>query len=132
MTETITDITEEDKILPDRLSLKQKFLFVLLELPITFLEGVVLMFYALYFFVHLDLGWFFYVGMAIYIPIDALNDFYFGRLGDRKKPTRFGRRTFFFVVVGPIWGIITFLMFIPWSTTNIIVIFLHFVISMVA
>jgi glycoside/pentoside/hexuronide:cation symporter, GPH family len=76
---------------------------------------------------------FFVIGQAIYAVINSLNDFYFGRLSDKTNIARWGSRRLIYIKWGGVlWAIIFFSMWFPWSYTNQVIIFIHFLVSICA
>ena len=72
----------------------------------------------------------FVIGQVIYLIVNALNDPLLGQMSDRTNAQKWGsRRTIYIRYGAPIWGFTFMLVWIPWSFTNQIVIFFHFVIS---
>ncbi len=72
----------------------------------------------------------FVIGQVIYMIVNALNDPLLGQMSDRTNSQKWGsRRTIYIRYGAPIWGFTFMLVWIPWSFTNQIVIFLHFVVS---
>ena len=72
----------------------------------------------------------FIIGQVIYLVVNALNDPLLGQMSDRTDPKKWGsRRTIYIRYGAPIWAITFMLVWIPWSFTNQLVIFLHFVLS---
>lgn len=72
----------------------------------------------------------FMIGQVIYLVVNALNDPLLGQMSDRTNPKRWGsRRTIYIKYGAPIWGFTFMLVWFPWSFTNQLMIFLHFVIS---
>jgi GPH family glycoside/pentoside/hexuronide:cation symporter len=72
----------------------------------------------------------FVIGQVIYLIVNALNDPLLGQMSDRTNSKKWGsRRTIYIRYGAPIWGFTFMLVWVPWSFTNQIVIFLHFIIS---
>lgn len=72
----------------------------------------------------------FVIGQIIYLVVNALNDPLLGQMSDRTDPKKWGsRRTIYIRYGAPIWAITFMLVWFPWSLTNQIVIFLHFILS---
>ncbi len=62
--------------------------------------------------------------------VNAINDPLLGQLSDRTNTKRWGSRRIIYIKYGsPIWVLTFLLVWFPWSLTNQLVIFLHFVIS---
>ena len=87
--------------------------------------------YIEFFFDKLQLNpTFFVIGQIIYLVVNALNDPLLGQMSDRTNPKKWGsRRTIYIKYGAPIWGFTFMLVWFPWSFTNQVIIFLHFVIS---
>lgn len=74
----------------------------------------------------------FIIGIIIYGVFNALNDPLLGQWSDHVDVNKWGSRRLVFIKYGgPLWALIFFLLWIPWSFDNQIVIFLHFLIMMV-
>lgn len=72
----------------------------------------------------------FVIGQVIYLVVNALNDPLLGQMSDRTDPKKWGsRRTIYIRYGAPIWAITFMLVWFPWSFTNQIVIFIHFILS---
>jgi GPH family glycoside/pentoside/hexuronide:cation symporter len=72
----------------------------------------------------------FVIGQVIYMVINAVNDPLLGQMSDRTNPKKWGsRRTIYIRYGAPIWAITFLLVWFPWSFTDQIIIFLHFVLS---
>ncbi|MFX1324396.1 MAG: MFS transporter [Promethearchaeota archaeon] len=72
----------------------------------------------------------FVVGQIIYMIVNALNDPLLGQLSDRTDPIKWGSKRIIYIKYGaPIWALTFMLLWIPWSFTNQLSIFLHYVIS---
>ncbi|MHA2384316.1 MAG: MFS transporter [Candidatus Thorarchaeota archaeon] len=73
---------------------------------------------------------FFIAGQVIYMTINALNDPISGQISDRTDRARWGsRRKVYIKYGGPIWALTFILVWFPWSLTNQITIFIHYVVS---
>ncbi|MFX0054919.1 MAG: MFS transporter [Promethearchaeota archaeon] len=73
---------------------------------------------------------FFILGQIIYMTINSLNDPLSGQLSDRTDRERWGSRRLIYIKYGgPIWALTFLLVWFPWSLTNQIVIFLHYVVT---
>ena len=103
-------------------------------MPNTLLAGVFGLTYVNFFWDDLGLQQFYFViGQVIYAVINSLNDFYFGRISDKTNIARWGSRRLIYIKWGGVlWAIIFFSMWFPWSYTNQIVIFIHFLVSICA
>jgi glycoside/pentoside/hexuronide:cation symporter, GPH family len=113
---------------------KDKFVYILGGLPLTIMAGVFMLLYVDFFRNELNLnqGWFI-AGQIIYALVNAFNDPLLGQLSDKTNFKKWGSRRLIYVKWGGIlWGLIFFGMWFPWSRTNQIVIFIHYVISICA
>ncbi|MHA1453957.1 MAG: MFS transporter, partial [Promethearchaeota archaeon] len=112
---------------------KQKFYYLLIKIPFSLMPGVFGMIYVYFFWDHLNMSQsLFNIGMIVYGIFNALNDPLLGQWSDRVNVNRWGSRRLIFIKYGgPIWAILFFVMWIPWSFDNSVVIFLHFIITMV-
>ena len=73
---------------------------------------------------------FFIAGQVIYMTINALNDPLSGQLSDQTDTKRWGSRRLVYIKYGaPIWALTFLLVWIPWSLTDQLTIFIHYVIS---
>ncbi|MFW9848318.1 MAG: MFS transporter [Candidatus Thorarchaeota archaeon] len=73
---------------------------------------------------------YFILGQIIYMTVNALNDPLSGQLSDRTDPKKWGSRRLIYIKWGgPIWALTFLLIWFPWSFTNQLIIFLHYVIS---
>ncbi|MFX0093310.1 MAG: MFS transporter [Candidatus Hodarchaeota archaeon] len=73
---------------------------------------------------------YFIIGQIIYMTVNALNDPILGNVSDRTDYKRWGSRRIVYIK----WGALIFafcflLVWFPWSLTNQLIIFLHYVIS---
>ncbi|MHA2423250.1 MAG: MFS transporter [Candidatus Thorarchaeota archaeon] len=76
---------------------------------------------------------YFVAGQVIYMTINALNDPLSGQLSDRTDPKRWGSRRLIYIKYGaPIWALTFMLVWIPWSMTNQLIIFIHYVVTICA
>ena len=116
------------------LTKKERFYYSLANLPNTILSGIFGLTYINFFWDDLGLiQLFFSLGQIIYAIINSLNDFYLGRLSDKTNYKRWGSRRLIYIKWGGIlWAIIFFMMWIPWTYTNQILIFIHFILSICA
>lgn len=105
-----------------------------MNLPNTLLAGVFGLTYVNFFWDDLGLQQaFFVIGQVIYAVINSLNDFYFGRISDKTNIARWGSRRLIYIKWGGVlWAIIFFSMWFPWSYTNQVIIFIHFLVSICA
>ena len=116
------------------LTRKERFYYSLTNLPNTLLSGIFGLTYVNFFWDDLGLlQIFFSLGQIIYAIINSLNDFYLGRLSDNTDINRWGSRRLIYIKWGGIlWVIVFFMMWFPWTLTNQIIIFIHFVLSICA
>jgi len=76
---------------------------------------------------------YFVAGQVIYMTINALNDPLSGQLSDRTNRERWGSRRLIYIKYGgPIWALTFLLVWFPWSLTNQLIIFVHYVVSICA
>ncbi|MGD9381681.1 MAG: MFS transporter [Candidatus Thorarchaeota archaeon] len=76
---------------------------------------------------------YFIAGQIIYMTINALNDPLSGQLSDRTNRARWGSRRLVYIKYGgPIWALTFLLVWFPWSLTNQLTIFVHYVVSICA
>jgi Na+/melibiose symporter-like transporter len=76
---------------------------------------------------------YFIAGQVIYMTINALNDPLSGQLSDRTNRERWGSRRLIYIKYGgPIWALTFLLVWFPWSLTNQLIIFVHYVVSICA
>ncbi|MFX1568325.1 MAG: MFS transporter [Promethearchaeota archaeon] len=116
------------------LTKRERFYYSLTNLPNTLLSGIFGLTYVNFFWDDLGLiQLFFSLGQIIYAIINSLNDFYLGRLSDNTNFNRWGSRRLIYIRWGGIlWAIVFFMMWFPWTLTNQIAIFIHFVLSICA
>ncbi|MHA1270497.1 MAG: MFS transporter [Candidatus Helarchaeota archaeon] len=112
----------------------EKFGYALGAIPTSLLAGVFLLTYVDFFYDDLKLAWeFFILGQIIYLIINAINDPLLGQLSDRTNRERWGSRRLIYIKYGaPIWAFIFVSIWFPWSYTNQIIIFIHFIVSICA
>ena len=73
---------------------------------------------------------YFVAGQIIYMTINALNDPISGQISDNTDVSRWGSRRLVYIKYGgPIWALTFISVWFPWSMTNQLIIFLHYVIS---
>ncbi|MFW9888547.1 MAG: MFS transporter, partial [Candidatus Thorarchaeota archaeon] len=73
---------------------------------------------------------YFVAGQIIYMTINALNDPISGQVSDNTDISRWGSRRLVYIKYGgPIWALTFISVWFPWSTTNQLIIFIHYVIS---
>jgi GPH family glycoside/pentoside/hexuronide:cation symporter len=118
----------------DKLAGKETFVYILGNIPQTILSGIFLLVYINFFWNYLKLQQtYFVIGQIIYMILNASNDFFLGRLSDKTNVEKWGSRRLIYIKWGgPLWAIIFFIMWFPWSYTNQIIIFLHFLITICA
>ncbi|MHA1937966.1 MAG: MFS transporter [Candidatus Thorarchaeota archaeon] len=76
---------------------------------------------------------YFVAGQVIYMTINALNDPLSGQLSDRTDRERWGSRRLVYIKYGgPIWALTFLLVWFPWSLTNQLIIFVHYVVTICA
>jgi Na+/melibiose symporter-like transporter len=123
-----------EKLEKDNLSNKETFIYVLGIIPQTILGGIFILSYVNFFWDYLKLQQtYFVIGSIIYMVVNSLNDFFLGRMSDKTNVERWGSRRLIYIKWGgPLWAIIFFITWFPWSYTNQIIIFIHFVISICA
>jgi len=117
-----------------QLTRKERIIYSLTDLPNILLAGIFSLTYVNFFWDDLGLKQFYFVlGQAIYLVINSLNDFYFGRISDKTNFQRWGSRRLIYIKWGGVlWTIVFFSMWFPWSYTNQIIIFFHFLVSICA
>ncbi|MHA1724476.1 MAG: MFS transporter [Promethearchaeota archaeon] len=117
-----------------KLSFTQKFTYIIAVLPQTILAGLFSLNYVNFFWDNLKLQQnYFVIGQLIYMFVNAFNDFFLGRLSDQTNVKRWGSRRLIYIKWGgPAWALVFFLMWFPWSYTNQIIIFIHFLVSICA
>ncbi len=73
---------------------------------------------------------YFIAGQVIYMTVNALNDPISGQISDNTNVSRWGSRRLVYIKYGgPIWALTFISIWFPWSTTNQLIIFLHYVVS---
>ncbi|MFX1264845.1 MAG: MFS transporter [Promethearchaeota archaeon] len=73
---------------------------------------------------------FFIAGQIIYMTVNSLNDPLSGQLSDRTNRERWGSRRLIYIKYGgPIWALTFLLVWFPWSLTNQVIIFIHYVVT---
>ncbi|MFX1340617.1 MAG: MFS transporter, partial [Promethearchaeota archaeon] len=113
---------------------KETFTYVLAMIPQTILSGIFVLLYVNFFWDNLKLQQtYFVLGSVIYMIVNSLNDFFLGRLSDKTNVDRWGSRRLIYIKWGgPLWALVFFLTWFPWSYDNQIIIFIHFVVSICA
>jgi GPH family glycoside/pentoside/hexuronide:cation symporter len=116
------------------LTRQERFIYSLTNLPNTILAGIFELTYVNFFWDDLKLQQFYFsIGLIIYAIVNSFNDFYLGRISDLTNSEKWGSRRLIYIKFGGLlWAFVTFAMFFPWSYTNQIIIFIHFVISICA
>jgi len=116
------------------LTKKERIIYSLTSLPNTLLAGIFGLTYVNFFWDDLGLQQtYFVLGQVIYAVINSLNDFYFGRVSDKTDVNKWGSRRLIYIKWGGVlWAFIFFSMWFPWSYTNQIIIFVHFLVSICA
>jgi Na+/melibiose symporter-like transporter len=101
---------------------------------IILLSGIFALTYVNFFWDDLGLQQtYFIIGQIIYAVINSLNDFYFGRISDKTDIKKWGSRRLIYIKWGGVlWAFIFFSIWFPWSYTNQIIIFIHFIVSISA
>ncbi|MHA1726354.1 MAG: MFS transporter [Promethearchaeota archaeon] len=115
------------------LSRKERFLYAIIFFPNIILAGIFNLNYVNFFWDNLKLQQlYFSIGLLIYTIVNPLNDFYLGRLTDKTNVARWGgRRLIYMKWGGPLWAFLFFSMWFPWSYTNQVIIFIHFIVSII-
>ncbi len=115
----------------EKLSRRNLWGWALGAIPTGLLAFVFGLKYVEFFFDNLGLlPSFFIAGQVIYMTINALNDPLTGQLSDQTDRSRWGSRRLIYIKYGgPIWALTFILVWFPWSLTNQITIFIHYVVS---
>ena len=126
-------ITDGNKmsVASEKLGRKKMFGYTLGVVP-TALFGLIFgMKYIEFFYDELQLlPIYFIAGQVIYMTVNALNDPISGQISDNTDVSRWGSRRLIYIKYGgPIWALTFISLWFPWSTTNQLIIFLHYVIS---
>jgi GPH family glycoside/pentoside/hexuronide:cation symporter len=118
----------------EKLSKRKLIGYAIGAIPTALLAGVFLLIYVDFFYDDLKLIWeFFIMGQVIYLIVNAINDPLLGQLSDKTNRKKWGSRRIVYIKFGaPIWALIFIMIWFPWSYTNQIIIFIHFVISICA
>ncbi|WP_371805124.1 MFS transporter [Candidatus Lokiarchaeum ossiferum] len=127
---TVMDISED---IPRSKEYRKQILnYITIKIPFGLIPGVFSMIYIYFFWDYLGLNQTLYnIAMIIYALFNALNDPLLGQWSDRIDIKKWGSRRLIFIKYGgPLWAIIFFFMWFPWSYDNQIIIFLHFVIAL--
>ena len=125
--------TESNNKDSNRFYRNQKFYYVIIKIPFTLMPGIFNLVYVYFFWDYLGMEQLtFVIGMVIYGIFNALNDPLLGQWSDRVDVNKWGSRRLIFIKYGGIvWAILFFLIWVPWSYDNQIIIFIHFIIMMV-
>ena len=117
-----------------RLSRKERFIYFLGAIPLTFMAGIFGLLYIYYFKEILKLDQSLFVaGQVVYMFVNAFNDPLLGQMSDRTNVKKWGSRRLIYIKWGGIiWGLVFFGMWFPWSYTNQIIIFIHYTLSICA
>ncbi|MHA2396651.1 MAG: MFS transporter, partial [Candidatus Thorarchaeota archaeon] len=115
----------------EKLSRRNSWGWALGAIPTGLLAFVFSLKYVEFFFDDLGLlPSFFIAGQVIYMTINALNDPLSGQLSDQTNRERWGSRRLIYIRYGaPIWALTFILVWFPWSLTNQLIIFIHYVVS---
>ena len=115
----------------NKLSKKNLWGYALGAIPTGLMAFIFTFKYIEYFFDELQLlPIYFIIGQVIYMTVNALNDPLSGHLSDRTNADKYGSRRLIYVKYGgPIWALTFILVWFPWSYTNQVIIFIHYVIS---
>ncbi len=116
------------------LSKKERSIYILGAIPLTFMAGIFGLLYVDYFKNILGLNQnLFILGQVIYALVNAFNDPLLGQMSDKTNADKWGSRRLIYIKWGGvIWGLVFFFMWFPWSYDNQIVIFIHYVVSICA
>ncbi len=127
-------ISKPYEIDADKLTNKETLIYILGNVPQTILSGIFILIYVNFFWDNLKLQQtYFVIGQMIYMILNASNDFFLGRMSDKTNVKRWGSRRLIYIKWGgPLWAVVFALMWFPWSYTNQIIIFLHFLIVICA
>lgn len=118
----------------DNLTSQERFLYSIALFPNILMAGIFSLNYVNFFWDNLQLQQFYFsLALIIYAVINALNDFYLGRVSDKTNVERWGgRRLVYIKWGGPLWAFIFFALWFPWSYTNQIIIFIHLLVALIA
>ncbi|TXT55071.1 MAG: conserved membrane protein of unknown function [Promethearchaeota archaeon] len=116
------------------LTKKERIAYSLANLPHTILAGIFGLTYVNYFWDDLKiLPILFTIGQVVYLIINSFNDFYLGRLSDKTDHKKWGSRRLVYIKWGGVlWAFVFFSLWFPWSYTNQVIIFIHFLVSICA
>ncbi len=126
-------VQKSSELSAEALYRKQKFYYLIIKIPFSLIPGVFGLVYVYYFWDLLGMNQtLFNIGMIVYGIFNALNDPLLGQWSDQMDVNKWGSRRLIFIKYGgPIWAIIFFLMWFPWSFSSQTIIFLQFIITMV-
>jgi GPH family glycoside/pentoside/hexuronide:cation symporter len=114
----------------DKVKLKSKIGYAFGAVPNAILIGVFSYVYVDFFFNDLQMEpvlWF--IGLTIYTVVNMFNDPLLGVMSDKTNRERWGSRRIVYIRYGGIlWGVSFILIWFPWSYTDQIIIFLHFIV----
>ncbi|MDH4213935.1 MAG: MFS transporter [Candidatus Thorarchaeota archaeon] len=115
----------------EKLSRRNLWGWALGAIPTGLLAFVFSLKYVEFFFDDLGLlPSFFIAGQVVYMIINAVNDPLLGQLSDQTNREKWGSRRLVYIRYGgPIWALTFILVWFPWSLTNQIIIFIHYVIT---
>ncbi|MHA1229564.1 MAG: MFS transporter [Candidatus Helarchaeota archaeon] len=124
-------IHNNKELIPEKLSFSRIFGYALGAIPTTLYAGIFTLCYIELFYDDLGLAWeLFIIGQIIYMIINALNDPLLGQLSDRTNREKWGSRRKIYIKYGaPIWALTFLIIWWPWSYTNQMIIFIHYIIS---
>ncbi|TXT63680.1 MAG: conserved membrane protein of unknown function [Promethearchaeota archaeon] len=116
------------------LSKRERVYYSLANLPHTILAGIFTLTFVDYFWNTFVLNQLLFItAQIIYVAVNALNDFYLGRVSDKTDYKRWGSRRLIYIKWGGVlWAIVFFSLWFPWSYTNQIIIFIHYLVSVIA
>ena len=116
------------------LTSQERALYSISLFPNIVMAGIFSLNYVNFFWDNLQLQQFYFtLALIIYAVINSLNDFYLGRVSDKTNVERWGgRRLIYIKWGGPLWAIIFFALWFPWSYTNQIIIFIHLLVALIA
>lgn len=111
----------------------QQFYYLIIKVPFSIIPGIFGLVYIYFFWDYLGMdSTYFVIGMVIYGIANALNDPLIGQWSDRVDVSKWGSRRLIFIKYGgPIWALFFFLLWFPWSYSNPIIIFFHFIVMLI-
>lgn len=124
-------LKKENLLIIEKLPRKQVFIYGIGASPSFMMAGIFTLMYINFFWNFLGLNQtLFIIGQVIYATINAINDPITGNISDHTNIDKWGSRRLIYIKwCGPIWAILYFFMWFPWSYTDQIVIFIHFILS---